>query len=186
MTIPVMSSRFFMCPSSADGAPPSVRPAPVSRRACMWIDRTHRYVRLMRTRPSHIRAASAMQGANSEAIREGGPEFQEVARNQPTSGSVPTPQRLLAISTEMQRRTRLRRAGRTIPRRSIRPVRNHARPRAESSRSEQCVDEPGDSKRNPSLALHDDTTPSTRSARSTARARATRDETSILRKMLRR
>jgi hypothetical protein len=30
-----------------------------------------------------------MQGANSEAIREGGPEFQEVARNQPTSGSVP-------------------------------------------------------------------------------------------------
>jgi hypothetical protein len=30
-----------------------------------------------------------MQGANSEAIRKGGPEFQGVARNQPTSGSVP-------------------------------------------------------------------------------------------------
>jgi hypothetical protein len=42
MTIPVMSSRFFMCPSSADGARPSVRPAPVSARACMWIERTHR------------------------------------------------------------------------------------------------------------------------------------------------
>lgn len=48
MTIPVMSSRFFMCPSSADAAPSSVRPAPVSTRACMWIERTHRYVHLMR------------------------------------------------------------------------------------------------------------------------------------------
>jgi hypothetical protein len=31
-----------------------------------------------------------MQGAISEAIRNGGPEFQGVAANQPTSGSVPT------------------------------------------------------------------------------------------------
>jgi hypothetical protein len=43
----------------------------------------------MRMKPSHIRAAKAMEGATSEAIRKGGPEFQEVATNQPTSGTVP-------------------------------------------------------------------------------------------------
>lgn len=32
---------------------------------------------------------AAMHGAISEAIRNGGPEFQGVARNQPTSGNVP-------------------------------------------------------------------------------------------------
>ena len=50
----------------------------------MWIDGTHPaprlswlvadsacYVRLMRVKPSLIRAAGAMQGANTEAIRKG-------------------------------------------------------------------------------------------------------------------
>ena len=39
MTIPVMSSRFFMCPSSVNGTLPSVRSAPVYTGAYMWIER---------------------------------------------------------------------------------------------------------------------------------------------------
>src|SRR5436190_1663184 len=47
------------------------------------------YARLVRMTLLRIRTPAAMHGAISEATRKGGPEFQGVARNQPTRGSVP-------------------------------------------------------------------------------------------------
>src|SRR5437764_2800376 len=48
-----------------------------------------RYARLVRVTLLHINAPAAIHGAISEAKRNGGPEFQGVARNQPTRGNVP-------------------------------------------------------------------------------------------------
>jgi hypothetical protein len=48
-----------------------------------------RYARFVRTKLFRRRAAEAMHGAISEAMRNGGPEFQDVATNQPTRGNVP-------------------------------------------------------------------------------------------------
>src|SRR6266496_3222537 len=49
-----------------------------------------RYVRLARMTALRIRTPAATHGATSEATKNGGPEFQRVATNQPTRGSVPT------------------------------------------------------------------------------------------------
>jgi hypothetical protein len=48
-----------------------------------------RYARFVRTKLFRRRAAEAMHGVISEAMRNGGPEFQDVATNQPTRGNVP-------------------------------------------------------------------------------------------------
>ena len=48
-----------------------------------------RYARLVRMTLLRARTPAAMHGAISEATRNGGPEFQGVATNQPTRGSVP-------------------------------------------------------------------------------------------------
>jgi hypothetical protein len=134
----VMSSRFFMSPSSADGAPLSVRPAPVTTRACMWIERTHQPRAASVTCASGARSRhtsglprrwKARRAKRSERAARSSRKSPGTSRQGATYRS---PQRLLAISTEMQPRTQPRRAGQTTLHRPRRPVRNHARARDES------------------------------------------------------
>jgi hypothetical protein len=75
---------------------PSAREERHRQRVLRCVRRKHesalneaRYARLVRMTLLRIRTPDARHGGISEATRNGGPEFQGVARNQPTRGTVP-------------------------------------------------------------------------------------------------
>jgi hypothetical protein len=75
MTIPMMSSRFFMCPSSVNGTLPSVRPAPVYTGAYMWIERA-----LLNARCGDTAAAELLTGIRPSRLTRAGVALEPVVR----------------------------------------------------------------------------------------------------------
>ena len=97
MTIPVMSSRFFMCPSSVNGTLPSVRSAPVYTGAYMWIERA-----LLSARCGDTAAGELLTGIRPSRLTRAGVALEPVvgvdsARLEPSLATVRRPAQSILV-----------------------------------------------------------------------------------------